>query len=34
MGASLMKGFFDYEMKKNGKHLKLMNFTQIDSLTL
>ena len=31
MGASLMKGFFDYEVKKNGKYLKLVNFTTANS---
>jgi hypothetical protein len=33
MGASLMIGFFDYEIKKNGKHLKLVNFANIESLS-
>ncbi len=26
-----MKGFCDYEIKKNGKYLKLLNFTLLDS---
>ena len=34
MGASLMIGFFDYEIKKNGKHLKLANFANLESLSL
>lgn len=34
MGASLMKGFFDYEMKKNGKNLKLVNFASVESMSL
>lgn len=31
MGASLMEGFYDYEISKNGKHLKLTNFLTVDS---
>jgi gentisate 1,2-dioxygenase len=30
MGASLMQGFFNYEMKKNGKYLRLINITCFD----
>jgi len=31
MGSSLMRGFCDYELKKNGKCLKLVNFTVRES---
>jgi hypothetical protein len=33
MGAALMKAFLTYEIKKNGKHLKLINFTQTEQVT-
>lgn len=26
-----MQGFFNYEMKKNGKYLKLINITCLDT---